>query len=119
MREGDIIQEKRAAFTYENALYIRMLLEQMEETIPKKILLVCQAFHGARAGMYFQSVFPDAKILNMSGRDTGNQPGKLVSTGTRYPYRLWGSRTDWHPVPGYDTGTGTDGKKMQKKLPQK
>ena len=63
VREGDIIQEKRAAFTYENALYIRMLLEQMEETIPEKILLVCQAFHGARAGMYFQSVFPDAKIL--------------------------------------------------------
>ena len=35
VREGDIIQEKRAAFTYENALYIRMLLEQMEETIPE------------------------------------------------------------------------------------
>ena len=63
VREGDIIQEKQASFTYENALYIRMLLEQMEETIPEKILLVCQAFHGARAGMYFQNVFPDAKII--------------------------------------------------------
>ena len=63
VKEQDIIQEKRAAFTYENAISIRMLLEQVEETIPEKILLVCQAFHGARAGMYFQSVFPDAKII--------------------------------------------------------
>lgn len=66
VKEEDIIQEKNASFTYENAIYSRILLENMgdyEKDMPEKILLVCQAFHGARAGMYFQSVFPKSKIL--------------------------------------------------------
>ena len=63
VKEHDIIQEKLATFTYENAIYIRLLLERMGYVrMPERILLVCQAFHGARAGMYFQSVFPDTEI---------------------------------------------------------
>lgn len=65
VREADIFQEKRATFTYENAIYIRCLLEKMgytDEIMPKKVLLVCQAFHGARVRMYFNYMFPETEF---------------------------------------------------------
>lgn len=66
VKEQDIMQEKQASFTYENAIYTRILLEgnnKQKNEMPKKVLLVCQAFHGARAGMYFRYVFPETKFL--------------------------------------------------------
>lgn len=66
VKEEDIIQEKEATFTYENAIYIRMLLEKMgysEKKMPDKVILVCQAFHGARSRMYFEYLFPETKFF--------------------------------------------------------
>lgn len=66
VKEEDIWQEKRATFTYENAIYIRCLLEEMgyrEEDMPEKVLIVCQAFHGARSRMYFNCMFPNTEFL--------------------------------------------------------
>lgn len=66
VKEEDILQEKQATFTYENAIYTRCLLESMgytENTMPEKVILVCQAFHGARARMYFNCMFPETKFL--------------------------------------------------------
>lgn len=66
VREEDIWQEKQATFTYENAIYIRCLLEEMgyrEKNMPDKVLIVCQAFHGARSRMYFNCMFPNTECL--------------------------------------------------------
>lgn len=66
VREKDIWQEKQATFTYENAIYIRCLLEELgyrEKDMPDKVLIVCQAFHGARSRMYFNYMFPDTEFL--------------------------------------------------------
>lgn len=66
VNEKDILQEKEAAFTFENAVYIRILLEKMgyqKETMPQKVLLVCQAFHAARSAMYFEYMFPDTQMI--------------------------------------------------------
>ena len=66
VREKDIWQEKQATFTYENAIYIRCLLEEMgyrEKDMPDKVLIVCQAFHGARSRMYFNYMFPDTEFM--------------------------------------------------------
>lgn len=66
VKENDIIQEKQATFTYENAIYSRILLEKMsgqQKKMPEKVLLVCQAFHGARSKMYFNYIFPETEFL--------------------------------------------------------
>lgn len=57
VKREDILQETQATFTYENAVYTRRLLEK-KDGLPDKAILVCQAFHGARALMYYQYVFP-------------------------------------------------------------
>lgn len=107
VREEDIIQEKEAAFTYENAIYIRLLLEQMgdkRDIMPERILLVCQAFHGARAGMYFEQVFPDTEVLvcpavtqginreNWYRTEKGIQTvlGEVERIGTQFPDLMLG-----------------------------
>ncbi len=107
VREEDVIQEKEAAFTYENAIYIRILLEQMgyqTGTMPQRVLLVCQAFHGARAGMYFEQVFPDTEVLvcpavtqeidreNWYRTERGIQTvlGEMERIGTQFPDLMLG-----------------------------
>lgn len=58
--EEDILQEKQASYTYENAIYTAKLLkgERVE-----RALLVCQAFHARRSLMYYQLLFPDTRFF--------------------------------------------------------
>lgn len=64
--EEAIIKEEEATFTYENALYIRKMLQSHYGFDPDKkykVLLVTQAFHARRSLMYFQYVFPNVTFL--------------------------------------------------------
>ena len=66
VNENDIIQEKQSTFTFENAIYSRILLEKdtdVNQCIPEKAILVCQAFHAARSRMYFEYIFPETEFL--------------------------------------------------------
>ncbi len=64
--EDAIIKEEEATFTYENALYLRKLLQEKglySIDNAYKVILVCQAFHAKRSLMYFQHVFPNVTFL--------------------------------------------------------
>lgn len=66
VREEAILKERKATFTYENALYSRKLLE--EKKIYRndgsfRAILVCQAFHAKRCLMYYQYVFPETEFF--------------------------------------------------------
>ena len=54
--------ERQATFTYENAIYTRKLTDALGLTI-RTAILSCQAYHARRALLYYQALFPDAKIL--------------------------------------------------------
>lgn len=59
--EEAILQEKEAAYTYQNAIYTKKLLD--EKKIPvKTAILSCQAYHARRCLMYYQLLFPDTKF---------------------------------------------------------
>lgn len=60
--DSAILKETEATFTYENALKTRALLERAGIEV-KKAILCCKTHHARRAYMYYQTVFPDAKIL--------------------------------------------------------
>lgn len=55
-----VIQEKQAAYTYENAIYTRKLLGEKQIA---RAILVCQAFHARRSLLYYQQQFPDTEFL--------------------------------------------------------
>lgn len=60
--ESAILKEDQAVYTYENALNTKKVLD--EKGIPvKKAILCCKTHHARRALMYYQTVFPDARIL--------------------------------------------------------
>ena len=56
-----ILQEQEATFTFENAEYIKKMLEEKHLTV-KKAIICCQAFHARRCRMYFEYVFQDTEI---------------------------------------------------------
>lgn len=56
----DILQERRATYTYENAIYTKKLLGEKQ---PEKVLLVCQAYHARRAYQYYRILFPDTQFF--------------------------------------------------------
>lgn len=57
-----ILPERKATFTYENAIFTRELADQRGLTI-RTALLSCQAYHARRCLLYYQALFPDARIL--------------------------------------------------------
>lgn len=57
-----IFPEKEATFTYENAIYSRLLTDRLGISV-KTALLSCQAYHARRALLYYQALFPEARIL--------------------------------------------------------
>lgn len=60
--EEAILQEDRATFTWENAIFSRQVLER--EHLPfENAILCCQAFHARRAYMYYKQQFPETEIL--------------------------------------------------------
>ncbi len=57
-----ILPEREATFTYENAIYTRRLTDRLGISV-KTALLSCQAYHARRALLYYQALFPEARIL--------------------------------------------------------
>lgn len=60
--ENAILKEDRATFTWENAIFSRQVLEELNISV-RKALLVCQAFHARRAYTYYKQQFPETRIL--------------------------------------------------------
>ena len=58
----NILPERQATFTYENAIYTRKLTDTLCLTI-RTAILSCQAYNARRALLYYQALFPDTKIL--------------------------------------------------------
>ena len=51
VKKSDILQEKEASYTYQNALFTKDLLEKKGLHL-KKVILSCQAYHARRCLMY-------------------------------------------------------------------
>lgn len=60
--EQAILKEDQATYTYENAVRSREVLERLG-ILPKRAILVCQAFHARRCLMYYQEQFPDTRLM--------------------------------------------------------
>jgi len=58
--ENRIILEKKAANTYQNAMYVNEILNQKHW---KRIILVSSPFHMKRAALVFNNVAPDKKVI--------------------------------------------------------
>ena len=58
----NILPERQATFTYENAIYTRKLTDALGLTV-RTALLSCQAYHARRALLYYQALFPETRIL--------------------------------------------------------
>lgn len=59
--EKDVIREERATNTYENAIYSKELLRDMELDI-KSAIICPQAFHARRALMTYSHLFPNTEF---------------------------------------------------------
>lgn len=57
-----ILKEDRASYTYENAIYSREVTDAAKMDIRCGIIC-CQAYHGRRALLYYQLLFPQARLL--------------------------------------------------------
>lgn len=57
-----ILKENQATFTYENALFSKKSLEDLDIKISKAILC-CKSYHARRALMYYQMVFPNVEFV--------------------------------------------------------
>jgi uncharacterized SAM-binding protein YcdF (DUF218 family) len=60
--DSAILEEKQATYTWENAIYSRMLVEKLNIPV-RRAILSCQAFHARRCLMYYKQQFPETKIL--------------------------------------------------------
>lgn len=60
--ESAILKERKATYTYQNAIFTKQLLDEKGMEI-KKAILCCQAFHARRSKLYYQILFPDTEIL--------------------------------------------------------
>ena len=66
VREGvpdsAILEEKKATYTYENAIYSRKVTDRQGLSI-KKAILCSQACHARRALLYYKVCFPETEFL--------------------------------------------------------
>ncbi len=60
--DAAILREDRATYTYQNAIFSRERLEELNIPV-HRALLCCQAFHARRCLLYYQEQFPDTEIL--------------------------------------------------------
>lgn len=60
--DSAILRENQATYTYENAIYSRRKLMELDLPV-KKALISCQAFHARRCLMYYQEQFPQVDFL--------------------------------------------------------
>ena len=61
VKKSDILQEKEASYTYQNALFTKDLLEKKGLHL-KKVILSCQAYHARRCLMYYQLLYPETEF---------------------------------------------------------
>ena len=61
VKKSDILQEKEASYTYQNALFTKDLLEKKGLHL-KKVILSCQAYHARRCLMYYQFLYPKTEF---------------------------------------------------------
>ena len=57
-----ILRENQATFTYENAIYSRQVTDGKGIQV-KNAILCCKTYHARRSLMYYQLLYPEAKIL--------------------------------------------------------
>ncbi|MCI8557020.1 MAG: YdcF family protein [Lachnospiraceae bacterium] len=57
-----VLEEKRATFTYENAIYSRQVTDAAGLTIERAILCP-QACHARRALLYYEILYPDTEFI--------------------------------------------------------
>ena len=92
VKKSDILQEKEASYTYQNALFTKDLLKTKGLHL-KKVILSCQAYHARRCLMYYQFVYQ------------GCFKRKLVSERVRYLSGTQRGGTLRQPVRRYDVAT--------------
>ena len=61
VKKSDILQEKEASYTYQNALFTKDLLKTKGLHL-KKVFLSCQAYHARRCLMYYQLLYPKTEF---------------------------------------------------------
>lgn len=57
-----ILQEEKATFTYENAIYARAMTDRLGLSV-RTAILSCQAYHAKRCLLYFSLLYPDTRFL--------------------------------------------------------
>ena len=57
-----ILKEDEATYTYENALFSKIVTDRMNLTI-KKAIICCKSFHSRRCLMYYQLVYKETDFL--------------------------------------------------------
>lgn len=101
VKKSDILQEKEASYTYQNALFTKDLLEKKGLHL-KKVILSCQAYHARRCLMYYQFVFPEIEFIVSPVITRGVSKENWYQSRVRY---LSGTSKMWNtaaPVRRYD-----------------
>lgn len=60
--EQAILKEDQASYTYENAIYSRAVTDAAGISV-RQAIICCQAYHGRRALLYYQLLYPEARLL--------------------------------------------------------
>ena len=57
-----ILREDQSTFTYENAIFSKLLTDRLG-IFPKTAILCCKSFHARRSLLYYQLLYPDTHFL--------------------------------------------------------
>lgn len=57
-----VLQEDKATFTLENAVFSKRVLEQRGQ-LPQRAIISCQPYHARRCFMYYQTAFPKTEFF--------------------------------------------------------
>lgn len=60
--ENAILREDEATYTYQNAIYSRRRTDSEQLTI-RRAIICCMPMHARRAKMYYETLYPDAKLF--------------------------------------------------------
>lgn len=91
VKKSDILQEKEASYTYQNALFTKDLLKTKGLHL-KKVILSCQAYHARRCLMYLSVCFPGNRIYRLTGHYPGvfqKKTGIRASTVSVWYSKRW------------------------------
>ena len=62
MPENAILREDEATYTYQNAIYSRRRTDS-EQLLIRRAIICCMPMHARRAKMYYETLYPDAKLF--------------------------------------------------------